>query len=387
MISGEIFKFEGIEEDCVTPEVSCPVPTCLSLIANYRIGLATCTLVLAMGLPARAASPLVLDTGYEIPRVAPFPSLYWIDSNRLLFAGYKTADLNAAIAAREPGRDARLRKLYLWNSATGSAQLYAEAQDVCVSQGVIHYTVRVDKAAGKQVVKEGLLGSEREFDKPIAPEESVRSRSTCKSHLRQELVPPAARFRHVVVLQEGDGYLDLKPGGGPNLLEELRAPKRNLTLYQTTGRKIELPMTWDEQFTEFDVAFSAYRNVYVLRPSAPRRSPIGISQPWPKGQPLVMYLLWADGQVKRMTIPYSPAEHLISPRPTRAGLLFGGGKSPRSTGLYLFDGKTQSKLESGFVYEIEVTPDGCKAAVGINNKPYDMGTPINIRIFTLCVGG
>jgi hypothetical protein len=378
--------FERSEEDYMRDKFLSAAPTHQLLVANRRISLAACALALVFGLSARAASPTVLDTGYEIPRVAPLPSLHWIDNNRLLFAGYKTPDSNAAFAAREQYRDARLRKLYLWDATTRSVRPYADAQSVCVSQGVISYAVKEDKVAGKQVVKEGPFGSEREFERPIAPAESVRSNFTCKSHLRQELVPPAPRFRHVVVLHEGDGYLDLKPGGGPNLLEELRAPKRNLKLYQANGKGIELPITWDEQFTEFDVAFSDYRNAYVLRPHAPRGSSIGISEPWPQGQPLVMYLLWADGQVKRMAIPYLPTEHLISPHPTRVGFLFGGGKSPRSTGLYVFDGKTQSKLEAGFVYEIAVTADGCKAAVGINSRPYDMGAPISIRIFTLCMG-
>jgi len=34
-----------------------------------------------------------------------------------------------------------------------------------------------------------------------------------------------------------------------------------------------------------------------------------------------------------------------------------------------------------------VTPNGCVAAVAIQNRHLDMGTPTNLRIFDLCKGG
>jgi hypothetical protein len=46
-----------------------------------------------------------------------------------------------------------------------------------------------------------------------------------------------------------------------------------------------------------------------------------------------------------------------------------------------------SKLDSGLVKEIAVTPDGCKAAVSIQRKHLEMGSPIQLRVFTLCEEG
>jgi hypothetical protein len=238
------------------------------------------------------------------------------------------------------------------------------------------------------------LGAEREIEKtlPSAEELStqgqmarIHSNFTCKTHMRSELAPPAPRFRRIVVLRDGDGYLDLGPGGGKDYFEQRRAFPRNLTLYQSeTGKAVSLPITWEEAIVSLQIAYSDYRRAYVLRPQMPRGSKLGTVTPWPKDQPLIVYLLSADGRTRTVTVPYWPAEYLEHPQSTRAGWIFGGGKSSKTGGLYLFDGTSVVKIQSGFVREITVTPDGCKAAVGINNKPYEMGTPINLKVFNFC---
>lgn len=347
---------------------------------------ALAALVVAVSLysgDACAEKPIVSDTGYEIIYMIVTPSLHWVDNDRLLFAGMK--------AGHGPRPDRR--KLYLWDDSTKSVKLYADAKGACVVDGVVRYIVRVDKEAGKAIVREGPIGSEREVEEVLPSKEKlsreppVHSNFTCKSHLRSELVPPAPRFRHVVVLRKGDGYLDLQPGGGQNLLEELRAPKKNVVLYQASGKAIELPLTWDEDFSSSEFVYSAYRNAYILRPRAPRGSSIGISGSWPKGRPLVAYLLGVEGSVQTISIPYSITDYLGSPRPTVAGWIFGGGRTPSTAGLYVFDGKLTSKLDVGSVKEISVTSDGCKAAVAIQERPFESGSnPINIRIFDFCAG-
>jgi hypothetical protein len=69
--------------------------------------------LLALSGSLRAANPTVTDTGYEIIDMIVTPSLYWIDKDRLLFAGMK--------AGNGPRPD--LRKLYLWEDQafSGSA--------------------------------------------------------------------------------------------------------------------------------------------------------------------------------------------------------------------------------------------------------------------------
>jgi hypothetical protein len=344
---------------------------------------------------ATAAKPTVSDTGYEII-LGSMPSLYWVDDNRLLFAGIRRADMEKAIAAKEVGRVTRLKKLYVWDDVTKSVRLYANAQGACFTNGVIRYTLRVDKTAGKAIVREGPFGSEKEIETslPSAEELSTQgqmarthSKFTCKTHMRSELAPPASRFRRIVVLRDEDGYLDFGPSGGKDYFEQRRAFPRNLTLYQSeTGKAVSLPMTWEEAIVSLQVAYSDYRRAYVLRPQMPRGSKLGTVTPWPKDQPLIVYLLWADGRTQTFSIPQWPSEYLGHPQPIKAGWIFGGGKSPKTVALYVFDGMSVAKVESGFVREIAVSPDGCKVAVGINNKPYDMGTPISLKIFDICAG-
>ena len=132
-----------------------------------------------------AADPAIVDTGYEIIHTIVTPSLYWIDNNRLLFAGIKTADMQKAFDAKEENRVARLRKLYLWDNIAKSVRHYADAQSGCFSDGVVHYQVRVDKTAGKAFFKEGLLGSEKEIEKPLPSKEELSWQEEAQTSAKQ----------------------------------------------------------------------------------------------------------------------------------------------------------------------------------------------------------
>lgn len=331
-----------------------------------------------------AAAVESVNTEYEIMDMIRMPSLHWIDDNQVLFAGIKRADIQAAIAAKQVDRGMRLKKLYVWDDVRKASRLYADASEVCFAEGLVSYPLRKEATEGKRIFREGKMGFETEVEKPLPQNEEFHSNFTCKTYKREELIPPAPRFRRVVVLKDGDGYLDFGPGGGKNLFEEQRAAVRNIDLYQaTTGKAIRLPFTWDEDFSVFDVSYSVFRGAYVLKPRSPVGTPIGVSRDWPKDQPFPVYLVRPDGRVDSVSIPYEPAKHLFFPRPTRAGWIYGGGRN-RDAGLYLFDGKAVNKIDVGLVKEIAVAPSGCKAAVAIQNNPFEMGTPTNLKIYQLC---
>jgi hypothetical protein len=326
----------------------------------------------------------VVDGGY---RLARHGKLYWLDNERVLFYGRsaKQDSRGAGKAASNPTTGGT----YIWNIATGALEHVSEWEITCYHPEYSTWSL-VRPAKNEFRFKAGKFGQETELpreDLTVQQRmERVRSDFTCKTHLRSELSPPALRDHNVIVLQDGQSYVDLGPGLGANLSER-RAFPRNLALYQAkTVKALTLPLTWEESFSPFEVAYSKYRDAYVLRPRAPRGAPIGLSQPWPKNQDLVVYLLWENGRVETKLLPYWPAEYLIDPRPSRTGWIFGGGKLRHTGGLYLFDGKAVSKLDAGFVKEISVAEDGCKAAVGIQNRPDEMGTPINLKVFDLCVG-
>jgi hypothetical protein len=338
----------------------------LALLALYAAAAST------SAANTQAEQPAVYDTGYEIISLITTRSLYWLDNERLLFFGMK--------ASRGPRSD--LRKLYIWDSKTKMLRFYADGLSLCFSNGFISYRVHVDKEARLETVREGPFGSEREMVRPFPPKGALHSNVTCRTHLRSDLVPTPSPQHVVAILREGDGFLDVGPHVGA-ALDERDAPMRNVVLHQVTGRAIQLPMTWEEGFSSF-VTYSEYRNAYVLAPRAPRGTPIGISGPWPKGKPLRAYLLRADGATEAIAIPYSPSEYLGIPQPLKPGWIYGGGNFYRTLGLYLFSGTTISKLDVGMVKEISVSPDGCKAAVGIQNDHLHMGTPTNLKVFDFC---
>jgi len=335
----------------------------LALFALYGLG--------ALPEPSAAADirPTKHDTGYEIIPLITTPSVYWLDNNKLLFSGMR--------AGRGPRKD--LRKISVWNAQTNSFQIYADASSVCFSDGFISYRVHVDKAAGTETVREGPLGSEIEFVRPLAPRGAIRSNLTCRTHNRSDLSPPPSLRRLIVILRPGDGYLDL----GPSDINEKRTPLRNLVLHGRDQLPLPLPMTWDEDFLTSGVVYSAYRKAYVLKPRAPRGA-LDMRGPWPKAQPLTVYLMWADGRTETVLIPYLPAEFLSNPRPIKGGWIFGGGNFYKSSGLYVFSDTGVSKIDAGLVKEIAVTPDGCRAAVAIQNDHLDAGTPTRLKIFDFC---
>ena len=339
---------------------------------------------------ATAAKPVVYDTGYEIDRKIVRQSMYWIDDDRLLFEGSETSDMNAAIANRDLPRIKQLSRLYLWEKKTASVRTYAEGSGLCVANGVVHYAAGPRSADGRQIMREGPLGSEREYEVDTSSKQKqtdpIFGQLACKTFQRADLVPLPEPHRNIVVLRDGHRYLDLGPNIGADLSLR-RAFPRNLVLYLgNSGDEIKLPLTWDEDFSPFDVVYSEYLGAYVLRPRAIRGSPIGQSHSWPADRPLIVYAISPDGRLQTTFVPYLPTEFLTHPHPTKAGWVFGGGDIYKAAGLYLFDGKKVTKLDSGLVREIAVSPNGCDAAVAIQNKHLHRGRSTNLRIFSFCDG-
>jgi hypothetical protein len=308
-----------------------------------------------------------------------------VDNTRLVFAGMPSTEMRAAVLAKEVTPVARVKKLYVWDITTKTATLYADVQYACFSKGNIRYTTHVDEAAGKRTVREGPFGSERETEEtiPVLTDAERRERVdglACKLFRPSQLVPPAVPNREVMVLQDGEGYLDLGPGRGINYLDERSRQSTNLTLYAApTGRAIQLPLTWDQGFAPAEITYSSFRGAYVLHPRPPRGQSLN-------RDPLMAYLLWVDGRVEPTSIPYAPAESLIDPYPTKMGWVFGGGNFYNSSGLYLFNNQSVSKIDTGLVQRIAVSPDGCSAAVAIQNKHLEGGAPFNLKVYHLCNG-
>ena len=312
----------------------------------------------------------VTSTGYEV--FEPVFSMAWIDNSQLLFWGSKSISVDSRRASPAP------KRFYIWNGVTNTASFYADSSTAfCYAMGKLYYTVRVDKQIGKRVLRIGPLGSEQEIESPLPSRKEVYSKFTCRTHRLEDLTPPALG-RRVIILREGDGYIDLGPISPPADLNS----NDNLSLFNTKNESgVRLPITRDEDIASHDVFHSAYRDAYVLRPKRARN---GSARNWPSGTPLVVYLLWKDGRAQRTSIPYFPSEYLYSPQAIRTGWIYGGGNFYKTAGLYLFDGKSTKKIDSGSVRAVEVSADGCAAAVAINNLHLEMGSPVRIKIFRFC---
>jgi hypothetical protein len=331
---------------------------------------------------AFALEPVTLASGFEITR-GQRDSVFWVNSTKLLFAGMKEADMRAAVGAKISSPEARLKKLYLWDLSSPTAQVFADAKAVCFSDGLVRYAVLRDEAAGKSYFREGPFGAEREVVESTKPlpkdiqKNYVRNNFECHATKLSELVPVPPRNRRVILLRNKDGYLDV----GPDDPIKQDSSASNLILYQPKRQEgVRLSVTRKEDVA---VSRSEYRGAYVLRPASARGAD---SRTWPKNLPLVVYLLWPDGRIESTSIPYQPSEYLIDPQPVAAGWIFGGGNFYKSSGLYFFDGKSVTKLEMGLVHKIAVSPDGCKAAVGIQSKHLEMGTPVALKIIEFCKG-
>lgn len=331
-------------------------------------------ILLLHGCSAEAAQSrvTVTATGYEV--FEPVISVAWVDNDQLLFAGSKS------------GPDPKRRSLehsriYLWNETTKTVRVYSEVaieDRFCFSQGKISYMVRVDKNARRAVYLEGSLGSEQEVERSL-DEPGATSKFSCGMRKYEDFVPPLPKTHLNLILREGDGYLTLRPHSP----KEERTRPRNIMLYPEDGAKpVTLPITWDERIGGWGTTYSEYRRAYVLPPEQliPARGPGN----WSSDEPRLVYLLGADGRVERVSIP--PTVVFRLPRPTSAGWIYGGGTN-KSAGLNLYDGSKVARVDAGGVSEIAVSPNGCKAAVAINNRPLDMGTPTQLKIFSFCLQG
>jgi hypothetical protein len=354
-----------------------------------RCGRALLWLVVSLAAgSAFAVEPAVFDTGYEvIPRTLA-PSLYWVGNARLLFEGIDKSDMDAALADGKPHPVQRLKRLYLWDGRSRAVRFYADGAGLCVANGVVRFTLRIDRASAVRIVREGPPGSEAvvRIDMPgkDGRADTVYSPLACKSYARGDLSPPAPPGRRVVVLREGDGYLRAGPVGMAERVEAFRAHGReNIKLFgprNPTG--IDLPITL-EQGPGYPI-YSEYLGAYVTLPR-PRGSAPGRITPWPRGLPFTVYSFNASGDAREITIPYGEWGAIAWAQPTSAGWIFAGHGAPTpKAGLFIYSSGAVRRLDSGYVYEIAVSPDGCRAGVAIKNRLLEINAPTNLRIVDLC---
>lgn len=329
-----------------------------------------------------AATYPVVDAGY---RLARHGKLYWLDNNRVLFYGGSAKQDSQR--AGKVGGNSGTGGTYVWNLTTGMLEHLSEWEITCYHPDYATWSlVRSEKNIFRS--KAGKFGQETELPREELTAQQrmdrVRSDITCKTHLRSELAPPAPLGRRIIVLREGDGYLDSGPEGTIERGEEIRVhgPGHIALFRPGAASAINLPMTLEQG--PGSPIYSEYGGTYVTRPR-PKGSNPGRVSSWPRGMPFTVYSFKATGETTEIILPYGEWGDIAWIQPTRAGWIFSGnGEQRPKSGLYIFGVSQVRRLDTGQVFEIAVSPNGCRAAVGIQNRHLEMGTPINLKTIDLC---
>jgi len=336
------------------------------------------------GVDTSTTAATVTPTGYDVGSSLFGPEIAWVDNNQVLFIGQKSN-----LDPKE--RSYAAFKMYIWNESTKSVREHADAAHFfCYADSRIRYGYGKKDEAGNTIIHEGPLGKEEIITVPLAPSHALRGFSyfSCKLYSSDDFVPPIPKDRQTLVLREGDGYLVLQPTGSARS----SYVAKNLILYRGKGAEpVTLPMTWYGNIgllTPQEITYSAYLRAYVLH--QPTFESDQGPRDWPASEPRVVYVLrTSDGSVERVTIP--PTTPFKRPKSTKVGWIYAGGlvrdgKWVGHNGLYLYDGNRQKKIEAGTIGAITVSPDGCKAAVAVNNYSHIpmLGTPTTLKIFNFC---
>jgi len=308
--------------------------------------------------PTLSAAPSlypVLDSGVWADWNT-FDGVKWIDNNRILFVG----------GPDEPGRKhPQLRNASVWEIGKGVTVLSKAVQHVgiCTHDGFLAYTLTYDKTKTERF--EGKFGQERIFTPPTEKNASRRWMD-CRFHAssisNEKLEGP--RQHKLTFLLYSHGYLDY----GPRNIDRPLGKKGDPILYYRTGQKepVSLPIT-NEGIRHAD--YYPFKDAYFIHPFASNYS---------------TWWLYPDGRMEEIKYPTLP-KLLVQGTffPIRKGFFiyyYDGRppsfKVPGNTGGYLVaeDGKS-SKVISGYLNGISVSPDGCKVA--FTHYPYLDATRID----------
>jgi hypothetical protein len=196
-------------------------------------------------------------------------------------------------------------------------------------------------------------------------------------------------------LLEEHGFLDWPPSEAPSTI-------RNHPLRfhpKSSSKWIALPMGTREVWRT-DVRYAAFRDAYFLYPityidsRTGKEEPIG---PWPQGKSVPLWWLYPDGTVTTETVPYVRFMRGGSRGyfPTRKGVFIYSHKTddtaePGDAGGYLARNGRVTKLITGLLDSVSISPDGCQVA--FIHDPYDTiyGKDrldrITVKALNLCEG-
>jgi hypothetical protein len=317
--------------------------------------------------------------------------LVWLDNQRVLFHGYKAVE--QAKTAEEFPRYID-RGLYLWDTTTGSIELYdmfEQRKDglqlkspLCVHDGVLTYVNRGMVITGKR-------GEETKTPFP-KPSHWFNPHSCRYSETKPFWLVEGHRS---IPLLEEHGYLDLRTRPEPDYLTlRLEDPNPAIRFYSVEAKKsFPLPIGWLE-VGFLQTHYAQFSSTYLLAGLQYYDDKRGFSSAWPDDVPLKVWWLSPDGQIKKEELPKLPWSHgnSFSFLPTRKGLLLikqspSGPQPLGAMGGYLVQGQEVKNVVAGALRKVVISPDGCTVAAV--NDTY-MKKPVNermrLQIIELCQG-
>jgi hypothetical protein len=294
----------------------------------------------------------IVDSGYTRVPGTLSKSLYWIDSRRVLFHGYR----EGADSTR-PAQSGDRSSLYVWDTMENVVTPYAYSGPLeyfCLKDGYVRYVIHRDD---KGYARRGKLGEEREavlLPEPEDPDLVVRvNPHNCREYRRIDL--PRRKSFSFLPLREEHGYWGFD--------DSRERDKPLLLLNRDATKLVALPIEAQEGRR---IRYSAYAEGYVISRIT------GLAEL--RDRPTKVWLLYPSGRVDTIPIPKGPwTAHDAGYVPTRAGLIMTSrgltaGAGPGVAGIYLVNGDHVEKILPGLIEDIDVAPDGCKVAFSVN--PY-----------------
>jgi hypothetical protein len=283
--------------------------------------------------------------------------IYWLDSDRVLFAGQRGL----------PPSGKHGLGIYLWDLRTNSISLYAEGSTLCYFQGFIRYLT--SGRGGQAMIVEGRFGEEK--IRPRWPEDETSHQSPSDCRVYPSKTVPRNEFGFALVpLAEGYGFLDF---GNQRTAFPFRSWPIVL-LREIHGPSVNLPI--ESREVAFNkIEYAPHLRAHVLYGMQPK----GGGGSWPAGRAQPIYLLDGNGTVQIRTIPYGPwigGQAVVYAAPTARGLFFTSHQvvnrlstGGHAGGAYVVEAGRVRQLVSGIPESARVSPDGCRAAWALSRHP------------------
>lgn len=329
-----------------------------------------------------ASSYPIYDSGVWADSVYS-PSIYWLDSHRAIFKG---------TAAKQKTDAYENAELQIWDMDKNKVTPYAKTTKgiSCYANGNIFYWVPGDKP-GENRYRYGKLGQEETREYPKDKKLYVDA-INCQTY-DMDVVVKERKDRAITPLLTRHGHLDIGPISGKESLEN-----NPVILRHADGSMIQLPVRQSERGTLYD--YFPFKGAYFFQGSLELGRPSDIAKLWPPGTRQIFYWLHPDGRIEPIVLRGEswpdgkvPNFGIRKFMPLQEGffLLYGSAKGPKDPGTaggYLLRNDKLTKIVSGHLSSLTVSPDGCKVA--FVHLPYPDAdlvadpAPIRLKAVDLC---